>query len=374
MTSKNIYFPNLNGLRFLAAFLVIIHHIEQFKYIFHLNTLWESSPFIKLVGKLGVVLFFVLSGFLITYLLLYETKKSNSISVKKFYLRRLLRIWPLYFLIITFSFFIAPNIEFFNIEGYDKNLIYSNLPLKLLVFGLFFPNLAYGLFGIIPYASHTWSIGTEEQFYLLWPLILKFYKKSKLQIMYIVIVLYLFVKTLLHLNFLNFIPHKHILVEFWLNFNIDCMAIGGFFAVILYQKRKVLSFLININLFYITLIILFLLFFNGIHFSYFHFEIYSILFGIIILNFSSNNKIHISLENNFFNYLGKISYGIYMYHPIGIIASIKILLFLNLYSNWTVLILTLLITIGLSSISYKFFESYFLKFKKKFTVVISGIK
>ncbi|WP_164891118.1 acyltransferase family protein, partial [Botryobacter ruber] len=68
---NKIYFPNLNGLRFIAAFVVIIHHMEQIKSLLGLQNYW-SNPFISVVGKLGVVLFFVLSGFLITYLLLVE--------------------------------------------------------------------------------------------------------------------------------------------------------------------------------------------------------------------------------------------------------------------------------------------------------------
>ncbi|MBL0102606.1 MAG: acyltransferase [Bacteroidetes bacterium] len=98
MTNK-IHFPGLNGLRFIAAFLVLVHHNERIKLRLGLENFWESQ-FIIVVGKLGVILFFVLSGFLITYLLLKEEKKTGSIHVKQFYIRRILRIWPLYFLIM----------------------------------------------------------------------------------------------------------------------------------------------------------------------------------------------------------------------------------------------------------------------------------
>ena len=64
--SKYLHFPNLNALRAIAALLVLIHHIEQFKNVFKLDNYW-NIPFIQVIGKLGVVLFFVLSGFLITY-------------------------------------------------------------------------------------------------------------------------------------------------------------------------------------------------------------------------------------------------------------------------------------------------------------------
>ena len=96
--AKQVFFPNLNGLRFVAASLVMICHIEQWK---GLNGLHRSLlPFFDKIGSLGVTLFFVLSGFLITYLLLTEKQDKGTINVKKFYLRRVFRIWPLYYLII----------------------------------------------------------------------------------------------------------------------------------------------------------------------------------------------------------------------------------------------------------------------------------
>ena len=91
-----VYFNNLDGLRFLAAFLVLLHHAQFFKDI---NSYPLSSVFsIYLVeaGKMGVNLFFVLSGFLISYLLFTEKKETKTVSLKKFYIRRALRIWPLY--------------------------------------------------------------------------------------------------------------------------------------------------------------------------------------------------------------------------------------------------------------------------------------
>ena len=73
---NRIYFPSLNGLRFIAAFLVIIHHVETFKSFLGLTN-YRSLSFIYIIGELGVVLFFVLSGFLITYLLLTEGKTNK---------------------------------------------------------------------------------------------------------------------------------------------------------------------------------------------------------------------------------------------------------------------------------------------------------
>ena len=106
--------------------------------------------------------------------------------------------------------------------------------------------------------------------------------------------------------------------------------------------------------------------------AFFNYEFYAVLFGIIILNFAANDKIKISLENKLLNYLGNISYGLYMYHPIGIVLAISIAVSINLTTNWLLYPLSLVLTIIFAGLSYKYYESFFLKFKKKFSNIISG--
>jgi peptidoglycan/LPS O-acetylase OafA/YrhL len=366
-----IYFPNLNGLRFIAASLVIIHHIEQMKHLKQMENYYTSIPFIGVIGKLGVVLFFVLSGFLITYLLLEEQKLNNAISVKKFYMRRVLRIWPLYFLIIILALLVMPNIELFTLKGFEKDDVYSYLYVKIALFVFFLPNLV-SVVGNIPYASHTWSIGTEEQYYLIWPLLFKYIKLNKLVLLISIIIAYLLIGGFLNSQYSDFLPFKKIIRAFWNSFTISCMAIGGFFAVLLFNKSKLLVLLKNVYLFYFILIATMLFLAKGVCIPYFHNEFYAVLFGIIILNFASNEKIKINLENKYLIYLGNISYGLYMFHPIGIMIGIIIASTIQIGSNWVIYPLTFLITILLSMVSYKYFESYFLKFKKKFTIIRSG--
>ena len=216
MDKQKVYFPNLNGLRFIAAFFVIIHHIEQIKSISNIDNFWDN-PFVGIIGKLGVVLFFVLSGFLITYLLLTEEYSFQKISIRKFYMRRILRIWPLYFFIITLAFLVLPNINLFVLPNFGKDVIYSNLFSKLLLYVIFLPNLVLPLLGIVPYASHTWSIGTEEQYYLVWPVILKYLKKHRISLMILIIASYLAFRFFLQTHYSNFIPYKEIFLAFLMN-------------------------------------------------------------------------------------------------------------------------------------------------------------
>src|SRR6267378_8187081 len=93
----SVYFPGLHGLRFFAAMMVVFSHIELMKDYHGYPNLYASNLAVYESGRLGVTLFFVLSGFLISYLLLKEKEVSGSIAIRKFYGRRILRIWPLYF-------------------------------------------------------------------------------------------------------------------------------------------------------------------------------------------------------------------------------------------------------------------------------------
>jgi peptidoglycan/LPS O-acetylase OafA/YrhL len=371
---NKIYFPNLNGIRFFAAFLVIIHHVEQLKSFFGLQNIWGKSSFISIIGPLGVKLFFVLSGFLITFLLLAEEKKTSTISIKKFYVRRILRIWPLYFLIISLSLFVLPNFGFFTWPGFEKEIVSQNMMPKTVLFFTFFANLALVFFGTIPYASQTWSIGTEEQFYLIWPIILKKIKKYRIFIMLSIILGYYLISALLKMPFSNFIPYKNIFKAFWDGFTIDCMAIGGFFAVILFTDSKYLKYFLNRWFFYVALCTVTICVILGYNFPIFDSQIYCVLFGIIILNFAANRNIKISLENKYFNYLGQISYGLYMYHPISILLIIKLGMSIGITSNFIIYPLSLILTICISSFSYEYFEVWFLKLKSRFSNVQSSDK
>lgn len=126
---SRIYYPNLNGLRFFAALSVMIYHFYGTK---------------TLNGHFGVTLFFVLSGFLITSLLLEEKQQTETISIPKFYIRRFLRIAPLYFFIIILS-----SISFFYAESANTSIYKEALPYYLF----FLPNLALVLKISLPYAG-----------------------------------------------------------------------------------------------------------------------------------------------------------------------------------------------------------------------------
>lgn len=358
------YFPNLNTLRFLAATMVVIFHIELYKKFYGLPNLFHL-PFFHIVGKLSVVLFFVLSGFLITSLLLNEIEKHKKINFKNFYLRRIFRIWPLYFLILILGFFIIPHFPSWSeIPNPAFKSVSENFFEKLLLYVFILPNLAVAWFGEITGTSQSWSLGTEEQFYIFWPVLIFFFRKRLILTMFLVLVLYWIIK--LSLGKAGSIePIFNVISIFWSLFNINCMAIGGIFAAIYFDRHtSVLKVLFNKALFLFSIAFLIISLSLGIRYGFFHYEVFSVLFGIIILNLACNPLYEKTLEYKPLNYLGSISYGVYMYHPA--ILPLAILAGKYFESNTVIYVLTIGGTFLISALSYEYFEKYFLKLKSKF--------
>ena len=369
---NKVYFPSLNGLRFIAAFLVIIFHVEIFKSRMGLQN-YSTVPFFNIIGSLGVILFFVLSGFLITYLLLSEQNKTNTISIKNFYIRRILRIWPLYFFLTAIGFFLLPKFSFLEL-GASATDIYSNFGKKIALFLVFFPNIAFAFFNETLYLTQLWSVGVEEQFYLTWPVLMKTIKSKEL-LFYSIIGGYLFIKVFafkwIYYHLFWYLDIQRLWFLFSLT-SIDCMAIGGLFALYLFRKDKKLSFLFSRPVQIVTLAVLLLFMGFGVEIPRVHFEFYALFFGILILNLAGNPKAIISLENKVFNYLGKISYGLYMYQAIAIVVTLKVLSLLNISNPFIQHICSIMITVIIAGISYRFYESYFINKKIKFSKIISG--
>ena len=372
-TSVKVYFENLNAIRFIAAFLVIIHHVEQFKNILHVPNHWEN-PVIEVIGKLGVVLFFVLSGFLISYLLFKEKEVTGTIGIRDFYIRRMLRIWPLYFLIVLSAFFLFPFVPFFTLADYPQSTVWHALFYKLALYVLFLPNVVLHVFGVIPYASQAWSIGAEEQFYLVWPGLNKLFR-NKWLLMLGVIVGYLLIK----FGVYHVFPAGKYLTTFnaiWESTPIDCMAIGGFYAIVLYENSSLAlglrRLVFNQGLQWATLLATVTLVLRGTHIPYFHYEVYAVLFGLLICNFAANPRRIFSMENPWSNYLGKISYGLYMFHSIAIVFSIRLLQRVGLQNDLILYPLVFALVVVMSSLSYNYFEKRFISMKGRYAKIISG--
>ena len=386
-----IYFKGFNGVRFIAASAVIIHHIEEFKsvYLFNRDDLW-ARPFVYQLGRLGVSLFFVLSGFLITYLLLAEKQKTGKIAIRKFYVRRILRIWPLYFLVVGSGLLIFPHIPFLHTPA-ELGDVYANFAGKLLFYGLVLPNVALALYDNTPLVSHTWSIGVEEQFYLMWPwLVMSRNPKRLLTIALSIIGVFTawfiyerFIVRPVYLDRSQVSPFFSFIAFFLGQFRIGCMAIGGLGAYLLFSKNAIVPILFRRNVqlgVYAVLLICIAVSFRPTGINY---EFYACFFCFMLLNLAGNPHSLVKLDNPVTRFMGDISYGLYMYHPVAIALVMNVLLTIWPSAPQTggvadPLFVTLLYALGfglttlLAWLSYNYFEKPFLRFKDRFAVVASS--
>lgn len=383
--ASKIFFPSLNGLRFIAAFVVIIHHLEQIKLFFGLPSLFFKWHFIKIVGELGVTLFFTLSGFLITYLLLAEKERFGTIFVKEFYIRRVLRIWPLYYLIIGLGLFVLPHIPFFNIPVYTEGVHYK-FGTKVFFYAILFPNIVANLYAYMPFIAQAWSIGIEEQFYLMWPWIVKWSQR------YLLVLLGIVFSILLITNILYFfadhspdISHTStatkaitLAYKFFSLLRISCMAIGGIGAYFLFNlNMKILRPIFTKSAQVLVLATVLLMMLLGVEIPFVNHEFYALFFIVLILNLAANPKSLYNLEFKWLDYLGKISYSIYMWHGVAIMFGLHAARYFNpelndIFSNVIYYGVTFIVTLMLSTASYEWFEMKFLKFKHLFAKIQSG--
>lgn len=362
MEKNSIYFPNLNGLRFIAALMVIISHIELNKSLFGYENGFHE---IKYLGKLGVSLFFVLSGFLITFLLLQEKNEHKKINFKFFYFRRILRIWPLYFMIVILSLFVLPHLGMFNIP--NLKLEYANNAefIKILILFLFFLSNVLIVIKLIPFATQTWSIGTEEQFYLIWPLLIS--KTNHLKRYFLgIILLYNLVLIFMYNSALDHIMYIKLIRGYIETIQLDSLTFGALGAYFLFYKNKVIDVITNNYIFCLSILLLIISLIFDFQIIYFKTSLNAVFFIIIILNLVHNTNIARLLENRFFFKMGEISYGLYMYHQIVIVFFINCFIRLNFFSNSVLYIFTFAGTILVSHLSYKFFEKPFILKKEKY--------
>ena len=367
MSRQIIYFPGLNGLRFLSALAVIITHVELMQDKLGLENSW-SNLLIRNLGVIGVSFFFVLSGFLITYLMIEERDRFKSFSVKSFYLRRIFRIWPLYFLILILGFFILPNFTY--VPFFSENLEINFLS-NLIIYLFIFPNIALSIFPAVPLIGQSWSIGVEEQFYLIWPIIFKFFKNFNLILLIKLLFLFVFMKFVFLLfslqidsNWLLVVKKNLAMLKF------ENMIIGAMGAVIMKKKDRYIKYVLNNMALFFSVTGIFLSLYiipnylrDGLHI------LHALFFIIVILNVSSNPSSFLKLENKLLNFLGRISYGIYMYHLIVIYFTIKVLEIYDINSKLLLYTLSILITCIVSYISYIIFEKRFLNLKDKFAIL-----
>ncbi len=388
--ADHIYFPGLNGIRFIAAISVVFRHMEALK-IYYGGSSQHSPDFflykIALNGDDAVTLFFVLSGFLITYLLLVEQRQTGTVHLKAFYARRTLRIWPLYYFMVFLAFVPLPLFEQ-AIGVFAPNTLTTNsgsdVLLKLREHVFFIPQVAIYFGRTVAGITQLWSIGVEEHFYLIWPVLAKRFMRH----LHIVLLVIIVLKGALiwyaqQPGYPNLPLPQGIrdVIAVLLLFRVENMAVGGLGAYILFKQWKRLLQIIYHPITQIALIGVFIwIIVNwNIHPGSQRQFVLALPFMLFILNVASNPRSLIKLENRIFNRLGRTSYGIYMYHVMVMGVVLSFLKYTPLHDsgkdfgyNLFLYGLCTGLTLLVAHLSYEYFEKLFLRLKPRFTVVQSA--
>jgi peptidoglycan/LPS O-acetylase OafA/YrhL len=368
---ERIYFRDLDLVRFAAAYMVVLFHIY---YGWQAN--WGDPSFLRnATGGLspagvfaerffhnlsfGVDIFFLISGFLITYLLLAEREKTGTVAVGKFYLRRVLRIWPLYFLILG----TGPLLH---------GWVNEPEPGSYLPHAFFLGNFELIRNGFSSVSvNHLWSICIEEHFYLVCPLLVAFLPVKRLPHVFWGIILISFC-------YRGIISGTE---NYWMKMylhtlsRMDVLAIGCLTAWYVFHGRLGLRTSPYTRAF--CAVFLGLLFINEVYVYWDNFflatskkYVYVLLTGILIAPvFIAQNSAGNPRKPGFFHYLGKISYGIYMFNPLAVALFIKLYHATGFQDGMTFFTGVNLLVLTLSVLSYELFEKKVLRLKDRFTII-----
>jgi len=354
------HFRVFDTLRFFAFLKVFLQHLPIFAFG------WFG--YLKAGGVIGVHFFFVLSGFLITYIICAEKKATGSYNLKNFFARRVLRIWPLFYLILAISYAIPVLLHALHLPktdmGYTPTWWASVLFLEnyKMIFTHSLPN--------VPELAVTWSLCIEEHFYIVWGLLLWVLPlKAIPKIIAVCIVLALASRLVFYHYDLD--PTD-------LFTNIDLFAFGAIPAYLLVFYEQGTEAFINrlpraVTVLYITFVVLFVLVtaqikdivacniwlrtVSGVVFS-----------GLIFLSMSSRT---FKKPPSLLNKAGIYTYGLYMYHVLMIVILARVFAYMHLSLDSALPALAFVVaalgaTILCSVISYKYFEQPFLRLKRFF--------
>lgn len=348
--TPRFYRPELDALRFFAFTLVFWDHVGA--------AFFPVAPSV-LLGAFGVSIFFCLSAYLIVTLLIKEIEATGTIRVRAFAARRVLRIWPLYFLVVGAGYLIGRAIPAAHLSGHGV------LALSLLAGNVYVAAHSWPILGAI---SPLWSISVEEQFYLAVPFLTKIGGRRSVVAMCSLAI----VASYLAIALINR-HHPDPMLGFWPNSIVEFQffGAGGLVALLLYERKLRLSRILR----YSAIPIGVALFYSAARWCGIRgfappptgsvMAGYAmVLFGtVLILVATVGADVRVP---KFVLYLGRISYGLYVFHgPV---------LWLFAYSHFFQhrafsILATGACTLLLAAASYRFFETPFLRLKSRFETV-----
>ena len=375
---EKIFFPNLDGLRFFCFFIVFLYHCNEaiFRRISNANEK-ATVNFLFQNGNTGVNIFFVLSGFLITFLLIKEKEINGTIVLKNFYIRRVLRIWPLYYLCVFFGFVIFSYAKY-------KAVLDPHLLSNIKYYAVFASN--FDVIKIWPQVGAAslivlWSVSVEEQFYVTWPILLKYAVTKAYPYIFCGLIIF----TLIFRSFYLGNTDMDYAMRYFHTFSvIGDMALGGLMAYYCSYDSIVLRFIQKMPRWQIALlymVTLIVLFFKQTIFSFpflmmIERLVLAVLFALIIAeqNYAENSFFKFSSLRKI-SQLGVYTYGFYCLHFIAILTVLAVAdkynwLVNTLLATVVACLAALVLTILMALASYHFFEKYFLGLKNKFSFIV----
>ena len=343
--------PALDGIRAICVFLVIFFHLGKER----------TLPFVP--GPLGVLGFFVLSGLLITWLLLKEQEKSGSISLKDFYRRRALRIFPAFYvfwLLAVGSRLLAHG------EG--------QMPWSQAFSAFFYvSNYFHAIFHPSPdFILHTWSLSAEEQFYLLWPLTFLMFGKNRRRL--ILFLSFLIGAIWVHRVHLWMVSHAAYYITYAFDTRADALLTGCLLALVLKEGLAQRLFGVICRSVWAPLITVLLIglseFAGRISEGYYLTGALSIE-PLLVAALICQLVLHCAswpwrwLDSRPVMYLGRISYPLYLYHMLATHIALRVADRMPGLSTPIFVVIAVFIAIAIASCSYYFVERPFLAMKAK---------
>jgi peptidoglycan/LPS O-acetylase OafA/YrhL len=340
----NTRLPALDAVRGVAILLVILHNQSGRYPSLHLQSLFAN-------GWMGVDLFFALSGFLITGILV-DTRQSDG-YFKNFYARRCLRIWPLYYSLIFFMFVVVPLLRPSEAHAvFDRSSPWWAYPLFLQNFLIPNPTAATGPLGI------TWSLAIEEQFYLVWPWVVRYCSYSQLRGLALAVIC-LSPALRLYLSFQHVDIYPNVFCR------LDGLMMGALLALVVrsdtfppsrFMKQAWMALFIAAPFAFLTEAL------NARWITFSFTALASASFVYLAL-FSTQRWLRLVLTNRFMVYTGTISYGLYLLHKIPFDMAHAFRL-----ERYPFLALPILVAAGyaMAALSWKLVERPFLRLKRFF--------
>jgi len=346
---KGGYIPSFDGIRGIGVICVLAAHCFPFINIFQIG--WVAMDF-----------FFVLSGFLITGILVDSLEKRNYL--KNYLGRRVLRVFPLYYLFLVLMFLVIPNI----FPGILDQ--YAYLESKQIWFWLYAQNWLFSFEGFPHklYMTHLWSMAVEEQFYLFWPILVWLLRGKKLLFFCLLAIPFsIFFRIYgYHWGMVFPFPYVNTLSR------MDSLLIGALVFLMLRHYKSLLEYL-ALPVFIYTFLGLGLCIFV-LKATYFEklvpaYTIVDLLAGscLVFCLSTGPNWIQQFFSIKAFTYIGRYSYGTYIFHyPIYLVLFEKFGLQASFPIKVLIGLISIFISFGLALLSFRYFETPFLKLKKYF--------